>query len=301
MRSPDFRKTLFMRLVPALILAFAIIMAPILWFVMPVILGQSYGGTGPAIDSQARIEIEILNQQVEDIRLRMEDIREGMSALGQEVRRRPAFQPQLPGQSLNQQQNDGAEVFQQNGENDIIDAYAQVVLIADRQNVNKGLEIAGGRYLTEKLGLPRENLSDTCEPMTNPRLKEKLKTQQVGPIRVTMLQPALDSLARVFENVRITDPDLYARINTAGALCVRRIRGTTNRVSTHSFGLAVDLNIDGKLDTLGDGKTQLGLTILADFFRTEGWVWGASWRREDSMHFEISRKQLDQWIAEGKL
>lgn len=293
-----------MRLVPALILAFAIIMAPILWFVVPMVLGNSYGRTGPSIDSQARIEIEILNQQVEDIRLRMEDIREGMAALGQEVRRRPAFQPQVPGATLQPQQgtpSNGAEVFEQNGTNDIIDAYAQVVLIADRRNVNKGLKIAGGTYLTQKLGLPRQNLSDNCESMTNPRLKKLLKTQQVGPIRVTMLQPALDSLGRVFENVRITDPDLYARINTAGALCVRRIRGTTNRVSTHSFGLAVDLNIDGKLDTLGDGRTQLGLTILADFFRTEGWVWGASWRREDSMHFEISRSQLDKWLSEGKL
>ena len=293
-----------MKLLPAIILAVAILLAPVLWYVIPMILGADRGGSGPAIDSQARIEIEILNQQVEDIRLRMEDIREGMAALGQEVRQRPAFQPQVPGMGGQQQlnpQTDGAEVFEQNGTNDIIDAYAQVVLIADRRNVNKGLKIAGGRYLTEKLGLPRQNLSDNCEPMTNPRLKSKLQTRQVGPIRVTMLEPALESLARVFENVRITDPDLYARINTAGALCVRRIRGTTNRVSTHSFGLAVDLNIDGKLDTLGDGKTQLGLTILADFFRTEGWVWGASWRREDSMHFEISRSQLDQWLAEGKL
>lgn len=291
-------------IIPAIILAVAIVLAPILWFVIPMILGTSNSGSGPAIDSQARIEIEILNQQVEDIRLRMEDIREGMAALGQEVRRRPAFQAQRP--AFNQgdssgAQNDGAEVFEQSGENSIIDSYAQVVLIADRRNVNKNLKTAGPTYLAKKLGRPRQVLSDKCEAMTNPRLKALLKTQRVGPIRVTMLQPALDSLTRVFENVRITDPDLYARINTAGALCVRRIRGTKDRLSTHSFGLAVDLNIDGKLDRLGDGRTQLGLTILADFFRTEGWVWGASWRREDSMHFEISRKQLDQWLAEGKL
>jgi hypothetical protein len=292
-----------MRLIPAIILAVAIILAPILWFTIPLVLDLDQGGRGPAIDSQARIEIEVLNQQVEDIRLRMEDIREGMSALGQEVRNRPAFQRQMPSTGLGGQTapNDGAEVFERNGTNDIIDAYAQVVVIGDRRNVNKGLKTAGPTYLAQKLGRPREVLSDKCEAMTNPRLKPKLKTQRVGPIRVTMLQPALDSLARVFENVRVTDPDLYARINTAGALCVRRIRGTRDRISTHSFGLAVDLNIDGKLDTLGDGKTQLGLTILADFFRTEGWVWGASWRREDSMHFEISRKQLDAWLAEGKL
>ena len=144
-------------------------------------------------------------------------------------------------------------------------------------------------------------LSDTCEPMTNENLRSKLVLTEVGPIRVNMLQPAVDSLRRVFANVERADPDLYARINTSGSLCVRRIRGTTNRLSTHSYGLAVDLNIDGQLDNFTDGKTQLGLTILADFFHAEGWVWGAGFRREDSMHFEISRRQLDEWLAEGLL
>jgi hypothetical protein len=288
-----------MRLLPAIILAVAILLAPVLWVVTPRLLGPGGGGfEGPAIDSGARIEIEMLSQQVEELRAQMQAMREGVATLGQEVARRPTAQMPSTGAAIGQ---DGAEIFNNNGTNDIIDAYAQVVLIADRRNVNKGLEIAGSRYLVSQLGRPRENLTDRCEPMTNERLKAKLVTEKVGPIRVTMLKPAIDSLRRVFENVRITDPDLYARINTAGALCVRRIRGTLNSLSTHSFGLAVDLNIDGRLDTLGDGKTQLGLTILADFFREEGWVWGASWRREDSMHFEISRKQLDAWIAAGEL
>jgi hypothetical protein len=288
-----------MRLLPAIILAVAILLAPVLWVVTPRLLGPGSGGfEGPAIDSGARIEIEMLSQQVEELRAQMQAMREGVATLGQEVARRPTAQMPSTGGAIGQ---DGAEIFNYNGTNDIIDAYAQVVLIADRRNVNKGLEIAGSRYLVSQLGRPRENLTDRCEPMTNERLKAKLVTEKVGPIRVTMLKPAIDSLRRVFENVRITDPDLYARINTAGALCVRRIRGTLNSLSTHSFGLAVDLNIDGRLDTLGDGKTQLGLTILADFFREEGWVWGASWRREDSMHFEISRKQLDAWIAAGEL
>ena len=82
---------------------------------------------------------------------------------------------------------------------------------------------------------------------------------------------------------------------------MRRIRGTQNRLSTHSYGLAVALNIDGHLATLGDGRTQLGLTILADFFHAEGWVWGAGFGREDSMHFEISRRQLDEWLDAGLL
>jgi hypothetical protein len=115
------------------------------------------------------------------------------------------------------------------------------------------------------------------------------------------LQPAVDSLKRVFAKIEATDPDLYVRINTAGSLCVRQIRGTSQRTSTHSFGLSVDLNIDGQLDTLGDGRTQLGLTIMADFFREEGWIWGAGFTREDSMHFEASRDQVEKWIEEGSL
>lgn len=137
--------------------------------------------------------------------------------------------------------------------------------------------------------------------MTNKALAAKLVLEDVGPIRVNMLAPAVESLRRVFDNVKRADPDLYARINTSGSLCVRRIRGTTSSLSTHSFGLAVDLNIDGHLDNFTDGKTQLGLTILADFFHEEGWVWGAGFSREDSMHFEVSRKQLDQWLAQGTL
>lgn len=276
-----------MRLVPALLIAFAIVLAPVIWIGLSYVLSEE-DFQGSAVDSGARIEIEVLRQQVEDLQNRLK-------SLQSEVARLPQGGPVA---RLSQEEEDAAL---RSGPNDIINAYAQVVLIANRTSVNKGLRVAGGRYLEEKLGRPREDLNDTCQPMTNERLKGKLVTEQVGPIRVRMLRPALDSLRRVLENVRRVDPDLYARINTAGALCVRRIRGTTNSLSTHSYGLAVDLNIDGHLDNFADGKTQLGLTILADFFHTEGWVWGAGFNREDSMHFEISRRQLDEWIAAGLL
>ena len=41
----------------------------------------------------------------------------------------------------------------------IKDIYPQVVLIADRRNVNKGLKIAGPNYLSRTFGPPRANLS----------------------------------------------------------------------------------------------------------------------------------------------
>ena len=291
-----------MRLLPAIILSVAILLVPVIWIFVPrLISGDESGFAGTAIDSGARIEIEMLSQQVEDLQIRLDEMTQELSQVAATAARAPVAR--LPGQTPAPPSSGSgaADVFRQNGTNDIIDAYAQVVLIADRRNVNEGLTIAGPSYLTRVFGPPREVMSDDCEEMTNPRLASKLVLEEVGPIRVRMLKPAADSLRRVFEEVRLTDPDLYARIDTAGSLCVRQIRGTRGRASTHAFGLAVDLNIDGVLDTLGDGRTQLGLTILADFFRSEGWVWGASWGREDSMHFEVSRQKLDEWINSGAL
>lgn len=288
-----------MRLLPAIILGIAIILAPIVWIFVPKLL-QEEDFAGTAIDSGARIEIEMLNQQVEDLQIRLDDLTQELAKVASTASATATRAP-APSQNSAMAPSNQADTFRSDGENDIIDAYAQVVLIANRRKVNEGLTIAGPSYLARVFGPPRENLSNRCEEMTNPRLKSKLVLEDVGPIRVRLLKPAAESLRRVFEEIRLTDPDLYERIDTAGSLCVRQIRGTRGRASTHAFGLAVDLNIDGVLDTLGDGKTQLGLTILADFFRKEGWVWGASWGREDSMHFEVSRQKLDEWIQAGAL
>jgi len=279
-----------MRFLPSIIIAVAVVLAPVIWLGLSYFLSEE-DFQGSAVDSGARIEIEMLRQQVEDLQNRLGDLQS-------EVARLPSG-----GQGQAPVSDEDAEdaILRGTGPNEIINAYAQVVLIADRRNVNRGLVVSSPSYLEEKLGRPREVLSDKCEAMTNESLAAKLVLEDVGPVRVRMLAPAVESLRRVFDTVKRADPDLYARINTSGSLCVRRIRGTTNRLSTHSYGLALDLNIDGHLDNFTDGKTQLGLTILADFFHEEGWVWGAGFNRGDSMHFEVSRKQLDQWLAQGAL
>jgi hypothetical protein len=279
-----------MRIVPVIIFAIILLSAPLIWLGVRSTVDSGGFGSEASIDSGARIEIERLRQQVEALQGQIEALSKSVQNMGN------SFGQAQMAPTPNSAPLEG---FVKDGPNTILDSYAQVVLIADRRNVSDGISVGGSRWLENFLGRPRETLSDTCEPMTNPKLKNMLVVADVGPIRVQMLQPAVDSLTRVFDKVRTTDPDLYARINTAGSLCVRQIRGTKGRTSTHSFGLAVDLNIDGKLDTLGDGKTQLGLTILADFFREEGWVWGAAFSREDSMHFEVSRQMLEQWRKDG--
>ena len=282
-----------MRLLPAAVLAVAILLAPVLWVVLPGLIGpQSEEDGAPAVDSGARIEIEMLRQQIESLERKLMDLETRIAH-----RPRPEDDEQLPFYDPDDPDQD----WPRDTVNRILDSYAQVVVIPARRTLNQGMTVATPRFLEELLGRPRDTLSDDCEPMTNAALRERLVLAEVGPIRVRMLEPAVESLERVFQEVRRTDPDLYDRIGTAGSLCVRRIRGTQDRLSSHAFGTAVDLTIDGRLDDFGSGMTQLGLTILADFFAAEGWIWGAAFSREDSMHFEVSRETLLQWREEGRI
>lgn len=247
------------------------------------------GGAGSVVDSDARIRIISLEGQIETLKEEIARLRSDVSRL--------ESRPAAGGGSY--EPEEGA--LYDDGENAIAGDYASTVLIPDRRTLNEGLTVATPSFLEGFLGRPREVLSDTCESMTNPDLSALLRVESVGPINVRMLEPAIESLRSVFDEVARTDRDLLERIDTAGSLCVRQIRGTRGRTSTHSFGLAVDINVDGQLDVFGDGKTQLGLLIMKDFFLAEGWVWGAAWGREDSMHFEVSKERLEEWRAAGRI
>jgi len=181
---------------------------------------------------------------------------------------------------------------------------------------NEGLadpmQLAKGRFnrtvqrptptlLAQLLGAPRQTYSDQCQPVTNPRLIAALETRQVGNFKVTMLKPALDSFQQVMDRLKKEEPEIYASLGTAGALCVRHVRGAPNTVSSHAWGAAVDLTMTGDLDRMGDNSTQFGLVVLAEFFNDAGWYWGAGYGREDSMHFEVGEALLRQWAADGRM
>jgi uncharacterized coiled-coil protein SlyX len=166
---------------------------------------------------------------------------------------------------------------------------------------NRGITQPRNRTMLELLGPPRDSFSTDCQTVTDPRLKKLLETRTIGPITVTMLRPALDSLERVMARLRETDPDIFAKVGTAGALCARLIRGSATAISNHSWGTAIDLTLQGELDHFADGGTQFGLLILAEYFNDEGWYWGAAYNREDSMHFEMGEETLRAWLAEGRL
>ena len=282
-----------MRLIPAIILSVSLIIAALIWVSIPLFFPPvTLASGGGAVDNNARIDLELLHGDLETLQETVSQLRDQVDALEERV-----VTLESGPQAAAPDANGGISAPTGAG----IGNYAQVVLVADRRNLNKGLTVPTPTYMIGAFGPPRDGLSDTCQDMTNPRLAALLSAQKVGPVQVKMLKPAIESLQTVFDNIQKADPELYARINTSGSLCVRFIRGSTTAVSNHSFGTAVDLNIDGVLDTLGDGRTQLGLTILSDFFNAEGWVWGAAYGREDSMHFEVSREKIEDWIKAGKI
>ncbi|MGP3698909.1 M15 family metallopeptidase [Rhodobacter sp. NSM] len=170
-----------------------------------------------------------------------------------------------------------------------------------RSRFNSGVTQPRNRTMLQLFGQPRETYGTDCQPVTNPKLRALIETRQVGPITVSMIRPALDSLQRVLDRLKQSDPDIHAKVGTAGALCARLIRGSASSISNHSWGTAIDLKLEGVLDPFADGQTHAGLLYLAEYFREEGWFWGAAYSREDSMHFEVGEETLRKWLAEGRI
>lgn len=161
--------------------------------------------------------------------------------------------------------------------------------------INDGLTPVTNAVITRLLGAPRSDYAADCKPLTNVRLARNLLTASVGPFRVSGLAPAVKSLSLVMAEIQRMQPNVYAVLGTADMLCCRFVRGSTNSISNHSWGTAVDLTLNGVLDQRGDGKVQYGLTLIAPVFNRFGWYWGATFKTEDGMHFEASQESIKSW------
>ena len=156
------------------------------------------------------------------------------------------------------------------------------------QDVNTGLSACKPRTLKRVFGLPRETFSQDCQPVTSAKLKNRIVTGKWFGARVTGLDVAVHSLARIEAKIREHHPELAPHMGNAGMLCCRYVRGSKSSISNHSWGTAIDLTFDGEVDKRGDGKCQAWLLLVYGFFHAEGWFWGTSFPTEDSMHFELA-------------
>jgi hypothetical protein len=170
-----------------------------------------------------------------------------------------------------------------------------------RGSVNTKLILAADRQLRLVLGEPRSTYSDKCRLPTGLKLKKLLVSSEIGLAsgqKVQGIAPAVASLERIISRIKEEEPSLHAVLGSAGMLCCRLTRGSI-ATSHHSWGIAVDLTIDGELDQMGDGQVMKGTLALYRFFRDEGWIWGGGWRREDGMHFEPSWQLIKTWARNG--
>ena len=173
-------------------------------------------------------------------------------------------------------------------------------LIEIPDNINEGLNAARQITMISLLGNPRGGDYDqTCRPITNAQLRRLVVTKDVGPFRVTALSPAVDALEKVLKDVHDEQREVFGGLGTAGMLCARFVRGSRVSISNHSWGTAIDLNLNGQLDNPGNGRTQRGLALIAPIFNRHGWYWGATFPREDSMHFELSDQKIRELHASG--
>jgi hypothetical protein len=290
-------------LIGPIIVAIGVILAAIAFAVVTTLIDTADGGTDLRLqrleETVARLEAAAVEDRaaIEALKVDVTRLREDLSL----VANRAPVQPELLPEASVDPADPAALLPDEDFENQAAteDLTEQMKLAKTR--FNKGITQPRNKTMLAFLGQPRDSYNTDCQPMTNPRLKELLDTRQIGPIKVTMLRPALDSLERVMNRLKETDPDIYAKVGTAGALCVRFIRGSTTSISNHSWATAIDLTLEGQLDGFADGGTQFGLLILAEYFNDEGWFWGAAYNREDSMHFEVGEETLRAWADEGKL
>jgi hypothetical protein len=172
-------------------------------------------------------------------------------------------------------------------------------LIPIPDGINPGLN--GARQITMKalLGNPRGSFGRDCQPVTNPVLRKMIRTEDIGPFRVTGLGPAIDTLKQVLVEVREEEPEVFAALGSSGMLCARLVRGSASSISNHSYGTAIDLNLNGMLDQRGNRKVQVGLARIAPIFNRHKMYWGAGFPTEDAMHFELSDQKIRELHAAG--
>jgi D-alanyl-D-alanine carboxypeptidase len=179
--------------------------------------------------------------------------------------------------------------------------FSTLVALPARATINVGVSPCPTSLLVATFGSPRAELTDECQATTSAFWRDRFVTESVGPFRVRGHRKAIEVFRDAFASLRTASPDLYNRIGSMGMLCVRHVRGRPGVLSNHGLGMALDITIDGQLDVRGDDMVQRGLIAVHETFTRFGIYWGAGFRTEDAMHFEVGADLIAKWIQEGSI
>jgi hypothetical protein len=101
-------------------------------------------------------------------------------------------------------------------------------------------------------------------------------------------------VARQFENL-FTDWEneglMDLILSYDGSFNPRMIRGTDNKLSSHSYGIAIDINASWNSPGIIPPGSQITGSVrkLVETANRNGFFWGGHFKRYDGMHFEIAR------------
>lgn len=111
---------------------------------------------------------------------------------------------------------------------------------------------------------------------------------------------ALAKVSTRLNDAIATDASLAPFVTgTLGGTFTWRVILNTNRLSGHSFGFAIDINVSKsnywEWDNPSAGivwRNQIPKAIV-DAFEAEGFIWGGRWYHYDTMHFEYRPEMFD--------
>lgn len=120
-------------------------------------------------------------------------------------------------------------------------------------------------------------------------------------IKVTTINNVSEKLGAV-SNELDQHPELKPYLNNIGGTFKWREVSGTKRLSLHSFGIAIDINVEESNYWQWDAKTTdetARLTYknripqkVVDVFEKYGFIWGGKWYHYDTMHFEYRPELL---------
>ena len=164
---------------------------------------------------------------------------------------------------------------------------------------NHELSPARSAINTALIGLPRGQFGALAAEPENTEFRQMLETADLGPFTVTGLRPAVRSLRAIITDISLETPEIYERVGCSEMLACRNVKGSKTIVSSHAWGVALDLTIDGKSYTDGTDAVMEALLKLFPIFNRHGFYWGYAFRLADALHFEASDELVRSWASAG--
>lgn len=127
-------------------------------------------------------------------------------------------------------------------------------------------------------------------------------------VRVTKINGVNKKLALVSMELDRLPLNLKKYVqDIGGTFNWRKISGT-NRMSAHSFGIAIDINVSKSnywkwQTSTGDSiKYQNSIPLeIVEIFEKHGFIWGGKWYHYDTMHFEYRPELISYGFRSTKL